>query len=462
MLREEQNREHVSDSTCGGLWWLTRWKLHLVVLFVLLVIAAYIFHPHLFDYYFDVSTDHTNGALPPDTNTSTNTQSHLTFSISQIQDKDSLFITQNGFDCGKNWTREYQLLHAESLTSTSKDRKFLVYNCLGHGGGCGGYGNRMSALVSTFFLAVLLNRTFLIHWGGPEELEKLLEPHMIDWRYDERIVKSLYGRKTYWGLERIGGYGRRKIFRWQESQFQSWIKHVNFTEYFDRPVEQVETIWYFANQLWSNPILKKYAMSLGVGIWRHDYPYALTGCAFSFLFKKSKSLRDDFKKAKREIRLHRPIIGIHIITSDHHFGSRNPYSVRTRDPLKVFDCAQRVEDALKKKYSELKVANFTWFLAADNKKVKDQAVDIYPRKVSTLQLTPRHLDLSQSDHQQVLRDLLLDQLMLLECDFLIGTEGSTFTSVAQGTRLFPKRSFVYGEKCKLDAENVAIATPWVL
>ncbi|EDO39487.1 predicted protein [Nematostella vectensis] len=409
--------------------WLAQKKFVIGMLLLTFGIYIYHFQPQMFDY-FDTSPNNA----------------------------DSLFLTQKSYKCDKKWNQWYKDFHAKSLASNDKNRKFLVYHCLGHKGGCGGYGNRMAGLVSTFYLAILLNRTFLIHWGGPELLDSLLEPNMIDWRYDKRKINGVPERTSYWGIERIEGYDRYQLFR-LESGFHHWVQHVNFIQYFDLNVEHVETLWYYAYQLWDNPTLRKQAMDYGIPLRRNDYPYGLAGCAMNFLFKKSKALRRDFAKVKSSIKINRPMIGIHIRTSDHHFGSDNPNSYRTRDPLRVFECAKRVESALKRKNAQLKNVQFTWFLAADDKKLKDQALRLFPNKVVTLRLTPMHLDLIEKNYQQALHDLLLDKLMLLECDFLIGTTSSTFTNIALGTRQFPSKSFVYGERCELDEKAVALSPP---
>lgn len=371
--------------------------------------------------------------------------------------QDNLFHTSKTFKCDGEWKQDYIRYHANSLKSQSKDRKFLIYYCAGHSGGCGGYGNRMIGLVSVFYLAVLLNRTFMIHWGGPELLETYLQPNKIDWTYNEFKFKEMKSRKGYWGLERIAGYDHFHAAR--EGKFLSWSQGVNFNSYLNFPVENLATIWYFADKLWDNPHLKTRAKEIGLPMKKNSYPYSMIGCAMNFLFKKSKTLMREFNKVKSELDTKRdgPLIGIHLRTSDYQFGSNNPLSVRTKDTKRVFVCAERVEKALQHKFFNLRKKKFTWVLAVDNIDLKKQALKDYPDKLVTLNIVPKHLDVSKSGHQEIFRDLLMDQLMLVECDFFILTSSSTFSTVILGLRQFSVNSFVSGEKCELDKEKVTLA-----
>ncbi|EDO43826.1 predicted protein [Nematostella vectensis] len=371
--------------------------------------------------------------------------------------EESQFKVSGALRCDGNWVHTYKQLHEQTLKSSKRERKYLVYYCKGHSAGCGGYGNRMMGIISTFYLAVLTNRTFLIHWGGPEKFDQYFKPNMIDWTFDERRYKGLRSRDNRWGLENHPGYERQVILR--QKNFLKWAENTNIEGYLNEPVERISTIWYFAPQIWNNPFLKKRAKEVGLPLPRKDYPYGMIGCAMKFLFKKSRYLVKAFRKAKQALdSRERPFIGIHIRTSDHHFGINNKDSFRTREPRAVFACAQRIENALKRKNHLLKGKTFTWFLAADDKNVKLEALRRYPSNVVTLDINPNHMEYT-SRYKDVFRDLLLDQLLLLECDFFVPTRDSTFSYMVIGTRHFPHTSLVFGEKCNLNEREVSLSAP---
>ena len=296
----------------------------------------------------------------------------------------------------------------------------------------------------------------MIHWGGPELIETYLLPNKIDWTYNELKFKGLKSRKYYWGLETVPGYDTHLTAR--EGNFLRWSQGVNYRTYLNFQVEKVATIWYFADKLWNNAHLKTRAKELGLPVNKEEYPYAMIGCAMKFLFKKSKVLTREFRKVKTALKQKgRPFIGIHIRSSDYQFGSNNPQSVRTHDTSRVFACAERVEKALRRKYFRYRKANFTWLLAADNKDIKTKALRDFPSRLVTLDIVPRHFDLSKTGHQDIFKDVLIDQLMILESDFFILTSGSTFSYTILGLRQFPLNSFVYGEKCELNEEKIIVA-----
>lgn len=296
----------------------------------------------------------------------------------------------------------------------------------------------------------------MVHWGGPEKFETFLLPNQIDWTYDESKFEGLSIRSHYWGASKPGGYDRYKIRT--EANIKKMIKEMEPGSLFDHQVVKLNAIWYYAESLWSNRELKKRAKELELPPDLVTYPYAMIGCAMKFLFKKSKYLMKEFSKEKSRIGpRERPMIGIHLRTNDLHWGSTNQRSRRTRAPDRVFLCAQRVEKALRKKFISLRKKTFTWFLAADDKNLKLRAQSQFPSNVVTLDIKPRHLDINGKDFQDVLRDLLMDQLMLLECDYFLPTWDSTFSYVVLGLKPFSVKNFVFGENCPLDEQGIALA-----
>ncbi|XP_032221087.1 uncharacterized protein LOC116603645 [Nematostella vectensis] len=367
----------------------------------------------------------------------------------------SFFDTSGAFSCGSQWAKRYKAFHAKSLKS--RDRKFMVYYCSGRDTGCGGYGNRLLGLVSVFYLSVLMNRTFLIHWGGPENFQDYFRPNQINWIYDKTRIAGLSARSTYFGVNSVPDYDRYSALKMKD--FHNWVQKTRMEHYFDRPVEKIGVIWYFANILRNNPHLNKLARDAGIPEPRDEFPYGMLGCAMQFLFKKSLALQREYSKAYEAFGSRpRPILGIHIRTSDHHFGSFNDFSYRTRNPRRVFACARQVEAIIKRKGLVTQKQAVTWFLAADDVKLKRQALKDYPDHVITLDIEPRHLEYSNSA-DAVFMDLLVDFLLLLECDYFIGTRMSTYSSAVLGTRQFSTQSFVYGEPCELNQNALELSSP---
>lgn len=79
-----------------------------------------------------------------------------------------------------NWLIDYQTKHASGLKRLRRGEHVnaLVYTC--HGG-CGGLGDRLSGMLSAFYVAVATERIFLIDHTHPVDLNLTLSPSSIDW-----------------------------------------------------------------------------------------------------------------------------------------------------------------------------------------------------------------------------------------------------------------------------------------
>jgi len=120
--------------------------------------------------------------------------------------------------CGKVWQSKYQALHQE-IINNKREAKFLVYSCPWTNKGCCGYGNRVYAMVSLFYLAILTDRAFLIHWKAPKPLESFLAPKSINWTFPIPLLET---RKHYW---RTGGHTNKALDGWLTK------KHLSSSEF---------------------------------------------------------------------------------------------------------------------------------------------------------------------------------------------------------------------------------------
>ncbi|KAL4217657.1 hypothetical protein ACF0H5_022399 [Mactra antiquata] len=66
-------------------------------------------------------------------------------------------------------------------------RRLLVYTCDTH---CGGWGDRQNGIITTFLLALLTNRIFVIEMNSPCQLENILDTHHYDWTMCKPFLTS--------------------------------------------------------------------------------------------------------------------------------------------------------------------------------------------------------------------------------------------------------------------------------
>lgn len=83
-----------------------------------------------------------------------------------------------------------------SAMSPSQPR-ILIYGCPSARKQCGGLGDRMRGIVSSFVLAILSGRRFVVHFtstfSGEEDFGDYLWPQAVDWRADAQVLKLVCG-----------------------------------------------------------------------------------------------------------------------------------------------------------------------------------------------------------------------------------------------------------------------------
>ena len=353
--------------------------------------------------------------------------------------------------CGKKWQSRYQALH-QDIINNKREAKFLVYFCDWTPGGCAGYGDRVRGMISLFYLAILTDRAFLIHWKKPKPLERFLTPKNINWTFPIPLLET---RKHFW--KDINGPRKKDLDGWltrNSSTFASLMKKENFNVYFDKPVEIVTSNVYFAESaMQANKYLMQQAQNLEISpLLPGPRRYAKIGCAFDVLFNKSPGLQNALQNTRKKLRENSAfVIGIHIRLGDNQFG-RNNTRVSESDFPKYFFCAKRVERKLFN-LDDRKQAR--WFLATDSLLVKDYARKHFAEKVITEENKPEHLDLFKKDKKPIsdegMMSVLHDHFMLAECDFLVLSR-SSFSETAVGVGIHNSKTYTFGENCSLDSK----------
>lgn len=323
------------------------------------------------------------------------------------------------------------------------------------GYGCAGYGNRLGGIASLLFLSILTQRALLIEWEKQVPLDIYLVPKLIEWNYSTENVKDLGKRTHYWGKKNsfLGGVERNDVVKqWgTKTDFKTWLRQTDIQAYFDRPVERVVANWYFADILRENPFLQQKARELRIGLERPDY--SLIGCAFDFLFQKSRELESRLDVARQSFGLESqfPKLGLHIRMGDISFGNGS-LQENVIDYRGFFDCAEAFVEALVKRRGDTMRETVKWFLATDNTAVKRYALKNYPLNIVTLDITAQHLkytgslNKTTSEAIEGMFGVLIDHFLLSESDFLI-LSNSTFSKTAAALSFHSEETWTYQDIC---------------
>ena len=342
--------------------------------------------------------------------------------------------------CGNEWQERYARLHKNGLKSWKSEKKgrFLVYSCKKKE--CkGGYGNRMRALASLFYLAILTDRVFLIDWETPTSLDKYLETERISWNY--RLGETT---ETF------------RVNSWQKERFpvvRKLVAEQNMDQYFNNTVEVVK---YFISTLFKeiqqNPILRLKAIDLGFPLSILDSHVHSMGCAFRFLFRLNHDLKEELEETSSMMGYNEHVmLSIYVRTGDLNTFRRKSNDLRLpRSKFKdVFSCARLIQFAIQKKFN---TTNIAWFLATDSWDLKNYAELRYPHtrqyrgliehiEISTLKNRKDALHDPRNPPGDGMRTIMLELYLMAKSDFYLHFGGS-FGDAASALALAP--SSYYG------------------
>jgi len=98
---------------------------------------------------------------------------------------------------GSKAFKEYfavQKMHRDALVHSAQPdtsgARFIMYRC-DNNMGCGGLGDRLNGIVTSFYLALLTDRAFLIRWTRGCPWTHFVRPAYFDWRVPEEKVDKL-------------------------------------------------------------------------------------------------------------------------------------------------------------------------------------------------------------------------------------------------------------------------------
>lgn len=359
-----------------------------------------------------------------------------------IQGKKEFYEKQKRKQCGIGWQKQYIEYHKQVLHS-EKPGKFLVYLCGGKNYGCGGYGNRLNGIASLLLLAILTDRVFLIDWKYSISLKDYFLPNKIDWSFSLNEIDRLNSSRSYWGAGHPAEstVGVRRPFE-DHSHFRDFITETDFRTHFDHPVEIVTAMWFFADALKENRYLNEKLSEMSLG----DLRFSWIGCAFDFLFVKTKAIKKRLEEARKVTGIGQGMatIGMHIRIGDEVFGKKSQKgSIRTRNYMKIVNCTFKLEKAIHEANPQLPNGHLRIFLASDDVNLKRFLMKKYPNFLS-LDVKVEHISFFRRKKNLPSKEgmigVLLDHFLLSECDFLVLSR-STFGLTAAGLTFHQKESY---------------------
>ena len=272
------------------------------------------------------------------------------------------------------------------------NQKLLVYSCTSRTRVCSGLGDRERGIISSFLLALLTNRTFVVKHSFPCSLSNFFEPNRYDW--SKCIAHTGSIEETYY-VEYIDGKCNLPDLATLEKGdiWNARVVEINTNAILNSRIKLHASVndtipWVFlGNRDFSSNLL------------------------FNTLFKLTKSLEDKVNEFLRII-THggtKTLIGVHI---------RREF-IEAKDLIQIFRTLRAFSDESK----------YTIFIASEDREIRERALKQFPNCVS-LNVSGLELHINQKTANcETFHYAIFEQQILSRSDILFKTK-SEFSRLA--------------------------------
>ena len=350
------------------------------------------------------------------------------------------------------WMETYASMHTNairSLPDTGRNR-FLIYVCDGE---CGGLGDRLSGLVSIFYLAIALQRIFLIEYTSPVDLELTLVPNRINWNSSNLLPQGLHTESltfldtqdktgTLLHLEKLHS-ADTQVIRVKNNRFwlgmYLWLQETNVT--FD-PVRERAT--YLRGVLSSLQIPPFETFQRAEERSTDTFAF---GFSFLFHFSPDVKLRSleiyrelDVDPTKQYVAIHARIGG-RVQANGQNSGWDDPERHKLEDVDKFVSCAKSKAALIK--------GSPPIVLFSDNEEFKASVSSKNVKTTHSSKLIHVDKSFSNSSAEMVLGniDTFAELHILSKASCLVGSV-STFSGLASSVTLQPTHCFSFFSSCE--------------
>ncbi|XP_046572941.1 uncharacterized protein LOC124280973 [Haliotis rubra] len=282
-----------------------------------------------------------------------------------------------------------------SLTAKQTRSHYIIYNCGGRFGLCGGWSDRVMGILMTYLISLGTNRKFGIEMTSPPcSLTSYVVPKMIDWYSVVDEVAHL-GHTASKGFHNLYN-NANLVFHAKTVDFDKWLRH---------DVTYITSNLDYVDSLKMNPRYMNGPLSWMKGMTR-DQVFAK---AYEEIFQLSpslnRSLTDFISKARPNSDYQ--LICAHIRVSE--FGQR----ATTLDDVElIWNFLRQYNDIMRYKV----------FVTSDSEDVRNNAKILFPRQIIDTGMSVYDIeDNPDALGCQGLEKAIYDQHVLMTCDVLVLT-----------------------------------------
>ena len=300
------------------------------------------------------------------------------------------------------------------------NKRVLAWHCRLHG--CGGIGDRLRGVLSTFALALFSRRRFVMYWGAPNE-NLYLRPNMINWDDKQAIDKIRQSKKNDTNVKKL--YVDSVPFFFKRKTWQSNLSIIQG----DTPIVALATN-IEVNSLLSNYTttgqkwIKEGLNQAGLANLSKRDLINLSGIVFRYLFVLEPSLINEVKSAMTVLGIDGiPYVGLHIRT-----GFDGSHTVKDDSNIKCIKDRKKWMKALQcavDRANKYTGNNSYIFLATDSHSVRDLAVSKFGLRFRSLDIGGFHIGKMKQHHvitneeDKGILSMLVDVILLARSYILV-------------------------------------------
>ena len=369
------------------------------------------------------------------------------------------------------WFQRYADFHADAVRRSQEGQcvPSLIYVCDKL---CGGVGDRMSGIMSAFYLAVVLDRAFFIEYKSPFPLTHTLVPKTVRWDHKHKSKRVCAST----------GFKETEIFMVDSKVPSKDLERIEALQRAGTPTIRLHINRYYVGIfLWSDPHQSTRTRSDGVAEYfkgkmtqyrssqcgstlAHDSSAAHTfSFAFTNLFHFAPNVKRRALEMLQELRLqdNSPFIAVHariggkMKRSNRVVGWIDPKRHDIEDVTKFFDCAEMKRQLLVEHTRDNAKDSLTTHVApivlfSDSDELKSSAL-VSARGVRTVHSTNVfHIDRSWSVFKRSMRkgnmDTFAELYVLSQASCIVGSN-STYSGLASSITFPPHPCFSYFDDC---------------
>ena len=302
-----------------------------------------------------------------------------------------------------------QFRHKESLPvherseQTCGSKKFLVFLCSKQQM-CGGWGDRQKGIISTYLMALLTNRTFVIVSTNPCNLNTFLVPNTYNWTMCHKYIMSLPKSETK--TMNLVDPDHDILFEDSESGMRL------------RDVFRHKVVYIRTNRIWNKQILSQSEAAQRIP-WAVGKTIAeISGIVLSRLFRPIESLEKEINRFISNNTGNRSMICSHIrVGKNPSMPNDNRRRFGVPNITAIFEFLRKFDNPSK----------YVIYVATDSEEVRESVKGNFTSFV-TVDMPVIHVDRYTKSQGSLactgLFTVLLEQYILSKCDVLLLTRSN--------------------------------------